>query len=1027
MNMHMPQDAESSAELRYLAAVPRQIISPANNSSIVGIFQDSLLGLYRFTREGINFNPRQAMNLLAKNKKVDPSIFLKKGNVKNFDIFSQILPPLSTYFKNGQFGDDESSKTSNNVVEIINGVMKRGQLDKKVKSLIHSIFNDFGFQSSQEFIDNLQNIVTEYMKTSAYSVGISDLIADKQTNEKIASAITNNKQKVKDLIDQSLVGTFENNTGKSNEEEFETQINGILNQAREDAGKIGRKSLSKDNRFVIMVNAGSKGSNINIAQMISCLGQQNVDGKRIPYGFEDRTLPHYKKYDDSPEARGFVENSFIQGLTPQELFFHAMGGRVGLIDTAVKTSQTGYIQRRLIKGLEDLKVEYDMTVRNNKKKIVQFTYGDDGIDTTKVENQFIPLVNMTTEEIYAHYRMPSDSLKDEVYTTNYTTAALKRMAKQSEELKTKAMEYIESAIQSRNDIVDNVFNYTDKSNIHIPVHFSRIINNIKNQLKITSNSLVNITPLECFQMIESCKNDLNMLQLCAPSKLFFVVFDHFMSPKELLMKHRFTRKGMQLLITAIITNYKKSLVSPGEMVGMIAAQSIGEPTTQMTLNTFHHAGISSKSNVTRGVPRIEEILSLSKEPKNPSVTVYLKDHDKFDKMKAQQMKYLIEHTSLREIVSSVSICFDPDNLNTLVHEDKNLISQYKEFQSMVEECAGIDSKSEDDAKSKWILRFELDKEEMLEQNITMDDVYFALKTGYKDEVECIFSDFNNDKLVMRIRLMDMLTSKKKDALTQSEQNYLDQSDEIYMLKNIQENLLDNIILKGIKKIKKVNLRSVKDSVFEEKGNFIRKDSWVLDTVGSNLMDILALDNIDKYNTFSNDIVEIYKTLGIEAARQIIYDEIIEVIAFDGTYINSHHIEMLCDRMCNSHKMISIFRHGINNDDIGPIAKASFEETPEMFLRAARHGELDHMNGISASVMTGQLGKYGTSSFGVVLDIQKIASLGSKTMEEKMNVDKMFDIEDETDVCATTNIKMNNDANLIDSKIVDEDDDYNPGF
>ena len=142
------------------------------------------------------------------------------------------------------------------------------------------------------------------------------------------------------------MGIFENKTGKTNEQEFETQVNNILNRASNDAGKIGRESLSSDNRFVIMVNAGSKGSDLNISQMISCLGQQNVDGKRIPYGFEDRTLPHFVKFDDSPSARGFVESSFISGLTPEELFFHAMGGRVGLIDTAVKTSQTGYIQRR---------------------------------------------------------------------------------------------------------------------------------------------------------------------------------------------------------------------------------------------------------------------------------------------------------------------------------------------------------------------------------------------------------------------------------------------------------------------------------------------------------------------------------------------------------------------------------------------------------------------------------------------------------------------------------------------------------
>ena len=140
------------------------------------------------------------------------------------------------------------------------------------------------------------------------------------------------------------------------EVEFETKVNAFLNEASGRCWKNRKKSLIKDNRFVIMVNAGSKGSTINIAQMISCLGQQNVDGKRIPYGFEDRTFPHYTKYDDSPEARGFVESSFIQGLTPEEVIFSCNGWRVGLIDTAVKTSQTGYIQRRLIKSMEDLKV-----------------------------------------------------------------------------------------------------------------------------------------------------------------------------------------------------------------------------------------------------------------------------------------------------------------------------------------------------------------------------------------------------------------------------------------------------------------------------------------------------------------------------------------------------------------------------------------------------------------------------------------------------------------------------------------------
>ena len=354
MNLHNPQDYESQAELANLAAVERQIISPANNKSIIGIFQDSLLGCYRFTRPETIFDVRTAMNLLMSYDNVDIALFnrKRKRNISSFEILSQILPPMSANFSNGQFSPDENRKTSNNIIEIRNGHYIRGQMDKNVlgapsKGMIQSIFNDFGFKSSAAFINNLQNIITDYMKLSAYSVGISDLIANQETNAKITETISAKKKEVQDLINETHIGVFENNTGKSNEIEFETMVNSLLNEATEKAGKIGRKSLSKDNRFVIMVNSGSKGSVLNIAQMISCLGQQNVDGKRIPYGFKNRTLPHYTKFDDSPEARGFVESSFIQGLTPQEMYFHAMGGRTGLIDTAVKTSQTGYIQRRV--------------------------------------------------------------------------------------------------------------------------------------------------------------------------------------------------------------------------------------------------------------------------------------------------------------------------------------------------------------------------------------------------------------------------------------------------------------------------------------------------------------------------------------------------------------------------------------------------------------------------------------------------------------------------------------------------------
>ena len=1547
MNLHMPQDPESEAELKNLAAVPYQIVSPANNSSIIGIYQDSMLGSYQFTRPNIRFSPRDAMNILMMFNNVNEHQLLedikKDGGVTNFDILSQIMPPLSMKYKTKAFKEDkDDAKTSNTVLEIKNGTYVRGQMDKSVlgartKGLLQRVCNDFGNFASAKFVDDLQNVVTEYMKSTAFSVGISDLISDQKTNDEIVEVITKKKTDVKNLIDQVQIGIFENNTGKTNEQEFETQVNSILNQATSESGKIGLKNLSKDNRFVIMVNAGSKGSDLNISQMISCLGQQNVDGKRIPYGFENRTLPHFTKYDDSPGARGFVESSYINGLSPQELFFHAMGGRVGLIDTAVKTSSTGYIQRRLIKGLEDLMVAYDMTIRTNKNKIVQFCYGDDNIDTTKCEDQHIPIVSMSTQDIYAHYLIPEEKGSVKTLSNIFLKNTLARYKKQNKEFMDKTQEYINMMIKNREAIVKHVFKNKGDASVSCPVAIAYVINNIQGQCNITISSLVDITPFEALEMIERCYNNLKKIYYSPPTELFKTLFYYYLSPKDLLIIKRFNKAALTLLLDTITIDYKRAIVAPGEMVGMIAGQSIGEVSTQMTLNsvtyetpiivrnvngeiqktqigdfiehkinaakkieyykdkdttyaevedyyeipscdedgnivwkrieavtrhpvvnkdgtntmlkittneqreviatkaksflklvngkilpvegdslkvgdylpvskksidftekreldlksvlppteyiyssevekakevmpeyhwwskhqgttftlpykrsdsfvakvndklrngcntktgfapncvytmqtnmndynipeiipldynfgyligaysaegcmtkyqvsianndetyfapildlcqkwnittkvyrnenkgkqgwtsqdlriyntvlcrllekfcgklshnkfvsdkiifsnkeclygfidayiggdgtinkkdksivmssvskdllidvqqilnilniysfitkptkiennnrgtltenihqmytlfvrnqqanklarqlnmklkykqdnlqvilshnpkyeinknatiipnevdgelvfekrndlyngvlfdkiisieeventtnyafdltvedtrtfniynglamedTFHFAGVASKSNVTRGVPRIEEILSLSSEIKNPSLSIYLKPEDETQKEKAQTIMYMLEHTRLEEIVTSIEVCFDPDDLNTLINDDKDTIQQYRAFENMVAECSETSLQNDENEKSKWIIRMEMDPEVMLEKNITMDDVNFTLKNCYDDQINCVYSDFNADKLIFRIRMSEIMKAGGRGGPKKIKVNPLDQSDQIYILKNFQDQLLQNVVLRGIKGINKVILRKIVDNMIEHNGVYKKQDIWVLDTIGTNLLDVLGLDFIDNKRTMSNDIIEIYNVLGIEAARQAIYNELVEVVEFDGTYINYHNYSVLVDRMTFTSKLISIFRHGINNDNIGPIAKASFEETPEMFLKAARHAELDTLRGVSANVMCGQEGFFGTGCFQVVLDIEEMQKLEAASEYKPMNIedeiDKFFgNVENPEDPCGINKISIQNNVVTIKEEDMGKDNDYNPGF
>ena len=1410
MNMHMSQNVLAETELKHLAAIPYQIISPSGNAPIIGIYQDSLLGAYRFTRENVKFTPAEAMRLLMRYPHVDPTKLLAKvkkskrsekdgqeeKSITSFDILSQLMPALTMQYSTKLFSDkDDDYRTSNHVVEIRDGVYVRGQMEKSVlgqstRGLLHRVYNDFGPMACANFIDDFQNVITEYMKSSSYSVGISDLIADPVTQSKIMQVIQQQKSEVRELMDNLHLGIFENTTSRTNQQHFESLINNILNKATDESGKIGRSSLSPANRFKIIVDSGSKGTAINISHMISCVGQQNVEGKRIPYGLDNRTLPHFRKYDDGPAARGFVDNSYMSGLTPSELFFLAMGGRIGLIDTAVKsvtwetpivflengmakyseigrwidaklddpdtnslvqhfpndrnlelldlepnsvyipttdedgnvtwgqmtavtrhdpgtalyeikttggrsvivtesksllvwnvitqkleekltpdihvgdcvpvtaelaappvmidciqyiqgpsfnldedaglrlgiylangldpqssyqdvfdgltesghcipteafvapdvfvvgllksfcfaraymqhrgtmiamtgksrrlmegiamllsrlgifseldavdvkliirgkkwlrrfeeyfptlllsiridecedayemhndvvidpilsitkmgvekhpkmydvtvpstlnfglanglqvrdTSKTGYIQRRLIKGLEDLKVEYDMTVRNNRGKVIQFLYGDDGFDSTRIENQSLPLVGMSVEDIYLHYDIiGANNQKDEVLNV-YTQAASDRARKQKPKAQEMCKQYIDKMLQARDDVIKRVFKSKNDNTVFCPIAFQHVIANIQGQLDLTPQSVVDVTPLEAFEMIEANLARMNAVVGFAPvTPLFEILYYFYLTPKHLLVYKRFHKRALELLLETVTLKFKEALVHPGEMVGIVAGQSIGEPTTQLTLNTFHMSGVSSKSNVTLGVPRIEEILRLTSNPKNPSLTVHLKPMEEQDADKAAIYATMMEHTRLVDVVANVQICFDPNPMATRIEDDRTWLEEFYEYERWIQQAAALTTTTDptpDESQSKWIVRFVMDAETMLDKNITMDDIHFAMTNSkFGEDIACAYSDYNASELVFRVRMNAASFAKGKRKGGNADP--LDQSDDIYVLKMFQDQLLNQIVLRGVNRIEKVIARKIQssvvlqeattgqaaaatDNVTKKDGKYVKKDTWVLDTTGTNLLDVLALDYIDATRTFSNDIREVFDILGLEAARQMIYNEMSDVMEFSGGgYINYHHLGLLCDRMTCNHNMIPIFRSGLLSDDTGPIAKCTFEEQTAMLLQAARHGDVDPMRGVSANVMCGQFGNYGTSSFQLVLDMDAVAALEAVPLSVHQTADNDSDEEDDqADIILKSKMTIHN--NISNLKAVTQDnhskeedpdeDNYNLGF
>lgn len=345
MNLHAPQSIEAATELREIAAVPLQIVSPRESVPIVSVVQDTLVGANRFTRPNVLFTRREAMNLLVHAKRWNgilppPVVTEPVPKWSGQQLMSALLPPVNLEMNNSSFGDaDKGNPKSQNTIKIQNGQMLQGILDKSVfsKQLIHVLFNDYGPELTVDFLDSLQAMIANFLMNSGFSVGISDLIADEGTNQEISEALKKLTSSIEEQILQLHTGLFENASGRSNQEEFEAKVMSTLNKAVNEAGKIGLKSLADNNRMTNMVKAGSKGSETNVSQMIAVLGQQGIEGKRVPNGFQHRTLPHFKRFDDSAQARGFIKSSFIKGLQPDEFFFHAMAGREGLIDTAVKS------------------------------------------------------------------------------------------------------------------------------------------------------------------------------------------------------------------------------------------------------------------------------------------------------------------------------------------------------------------------------------------------------------------------------------------------------------------------------------------------------------------------------------------------------------------------------------------------------------------------------------------------------------------------------------------------------------------
>ena len=996
MNMHLPQSLESKSEIMNIMHVPKQIVSPQSNRPVMGIVQDTLIGCKLFTARDNFLTYEQTMNIVMwiddfniKNLPM-PCIMSPKPLWSGKQIFSLILPEKLNLTR---FREDTPKgfklNLIDNYVEIKKGELIQGIICKKTVGassggIVHSIWTEVSPQKTIEFLGNCQKIINNYLLLSGWTVGISDIICDPETSEQVAETLRKMKNNISEILAKAQTGQLESQPGKNMIDSFESNANTELNNAREKAGVLVQNSLLPKNHLKNMVSAGSKGNSTNISQIIAFVGQQNVEGKRIPFNFQNRTLPHFLKDDYKSESKGFVENSFLKGLTPQEFYFHAMGGREGIIDTAVKTSQTGYIQRRLVKALEDIMIKYDGTVRNSVGNLMQFLYGEDGMAGEYIEDQKFETLKLNDEMLERNYKFIERDEDDEFNIFN----DLKRFMEDSviEEMKRAGFSKLRLDLDSefeqikkdRDDMRKNLLVSGDNA-INIPVNIKTIITYAENDNHINMFSKSDLNPMIVLQKVKELKEDLEIVkgsdkiskegQECALT-LFNKVLNYSLSTKNIIINHRLNKKAFDFVCGEIKSKFEQAIVRPGEMVGSIAAQSIGEPATQMTLNTFHLAGVSS-ANVTLGVPRLKEVINIAKKLNTPSMNIYLKEKEGgYNNDEILELRGKVEHTSLLNIVTLSEIYYDPDIKNTIIKEDKNMIDEY------IEICEDeIDRLIQEDSLSPWLLRLVLNKDYI---NIKMETIEEIIKKKVQNaNAVVIHTRETADEKKFHIRLC----CKNEEKEEEKKEKYKS----LNYLKLFENGLLTEVSLCGIDSIKKVYVRNVKQVKYDNKGALIPNkeapEESILETDGTNLAKIFEVEEVDFRRTISNDINEIYNVLGIEAVRKSLVQELRNVLRPYGIYVNYRHISILCDLMTQKGYLTSITRHGLNRNEYGPIRKASFEETVEILLDAGIFSEKDELKGISENILLGKLTHVGTGYFDLLIDFKAFENENKRNEED----------------------------------------------
>ncbi|KAL9617093.1 MAG: hypothetical protein Q9160_008083 [Pyrenula sp. 1 TL-2023] len=1049
MNMHFPQNEVARSEALQIADTDHQYLSATAGKPLRGLIQDHISMGVQFTNKDTMFDredyhqllysclrPEKSHTTSEKIELVPPSIIKPRPMWTGKQVITTIMQNVRPLDRAGLSFTGKSStpgtswgkdSEEGNVIfkdgEHLCGILDKSQLGPSNGGLIHSVHEVYGHITASKLISVLGRLLTRFLNMRAWSCGVDDLrltIEGDNNRRQILS-----KVRTVGLETASQYVSLDGEQISEREPELMTRLeevlrdddkqNGLDMVYKEQNGAISSdlttkclpSGLSKPfpwNQMQAMTGSGAKGSGVN-ANQISCnLGQQVLEGRRVPVMVSGKTLPSFQPFEVNPKAGGYVSGRFLTGVDPKEYYFHAMGGREGLIDTAVKTSKSGYLQRCIIKGLEGLKTDYDYSVREaTTGAIIQFLYGEDGLDTTK-----------------------------QTFLNNYSFLGQNHLSIMSQ--------------------------------IHLQEDIQRVYNEEAEQWRKDSMKKVRKTG-SMTAMDPVISHYVPGTNLGSTSESFAIGVTRYAeeNPDGLIKDKKRKIDGLVSKKTfkgIMDMKYLRSLIDPGEAVGIVAAQSVGEPSTQMTLNTFHLAGHSAK-NVTLGIPRLREIvMTASRNISTPMMTLIPIDEVLDDQ--AERFAKGISRLSLAEVIDSLTVneIIDPGEGNDPARLYDIEIQFFKpedytnEYAITVQDIATCLTKSfvrnvvkaiEKELKKKAkestlstvtaavpeigksVSRVEEqiagEQGNMDEGDNDSDEDRDAAKQNrqrqgdeYDDpdgEEEAALAassdeegDSDNDPSPSK---PDKSSSKKRKRIdpSQKDPNDSDASTSSAIstaAAEAAENLKADInhlahyrfstkrgrrctitlsfpirtpkilllpILERVAHATVIqsipNITTAAFSVDKKPGSGHNKRT--VTTAGVNLLAIRDYqDIINPHTVTANDIHAMVDRYGIEAGRNTIIAEIDTVFKGHGISVDNRHINLIADAMTQTGSYKAFSRMGVVRDLGSPLGRMSFETVMAVLKDAVLEGEADDLSGPSGRIVVGRVGEVGTGGFGVHVDV-----------------------------------------------------------